>query len=131
MLNYLIGYRHNCRCKNVRAVLDESRVVLPHLLDHESEILKAIRKRLDESAANRITQYERLKAMIQEIISGEGTPRGHCSNRQLLRALRSRVVAEITNKRLVTFFGARTRRGTVQKALKALLAEHAPLSASQ
>ena len=130
-LEDLIGYRHNGRCKNVRAALGESPAVLKHLMGHDPQLLKAVRKRLNEKEEACIPQYERLKDMIQAVVSGQGIPRGTVSRRKLLRALHSRLVADVANERLVTLFGARNRRGKVRAAIKALLAEHAQLSASQ
>lgn len=121
----LIGYRHNGRCRNVRAALGESPGVLRHLLGHDPEVLKTIRKRLDERVDGRIPQYERLKDLIQAIFSDQGIQRDHCLKRTLVSALRSPGVAEVANRRLVTLFGARNRRGKVRKAIRRLLSEHA------
>lgn len=130
-LDNLIGYRHNGRFKNVRAALGESPAVLKHLVSHDSAVLKAIRNRLDERDDGRIPQYERLKEMIQTSLSGDGIYSCHFPMRKLCGALRSRVVADVANERLVTLFGTRNRRGKVRAAIRALQAEHAKLNASQ
>lgn len=131
VLDDLIGYRHNGRFKNVRAALGESPAVLRHLMGNDPQLLKAVRKRLNEKEDARIPQYEPLKDMIQAIINGQVIQRGKFSRSKLLSALHSRLVAHVANKRLVTLFGTRNRRGKVRAAINALLAEHAQLSASQ
>ena len=127
----LIGYRSNGGLKNVRAALGESPAVLRHLMGHDPQILKAVRTRLNDQEDGRIPQYERLKDMILAISDGQGIQYDKFSRSKLLRALRSRLVADMANKRLVSLFGARNRRGKVRAAIKTLLVKYARLSASQ
>lgn len=81
-LHVLIGYRHNGRFKNVRAALGESPAVLRYLMGHDPQVLKAVRKRLNEKEDARIPQYERLKDMIQAIIRGPGDSSQQCLQEQ-------------------------------------------------
>lgn len=121
-LEDLIGFRNHGRCTQMRAALGESPAVLRHLMIEDPAVRTAIREQLNGRADTLTPQHTRLKELIHAILNGESMPEGDDAGRGLRRALRSRLVAEKANTRLVALVGSRNRVGRMRMAIKELLA---------
>jgi len=86
-------------------------------------IIRALRRSLSRIKSRHgfdvsVPQHERLARYVIRLLEGKTIDDCPFTPAKLRQALRSHDVAEVANQRLVKLFGARSRRGAVQRAIR-------------
>lgn len=125
-LDALIGYRPNGALRELRAALSDSKELIINLLVGDPDVLRAVREALDEIRDRhdldaRLPQYEHLTEYLSYVFAGEDLRDCPFPPAKFRQAIRSEVVAEAVNIRLMEMFDARSQVGPIRNTIREIL----------